>query len=144
MKKIFTCFLIFVLPIMLAGCTLPTPLWNATLKGDIKEAERLLAGGADMNVRVGVGYDSYTALHGAAMSGHANVAAILIEKGANVNESGGLKRTPLWLASFNGHSDVVHILLEAGADPTIKGYTQAVAGYDKTPLQIAQEKVIRS
>jgi len=44
MKKIFTFSLSLVLLLLLADCA--TPLQLAAEKGDIKELERLLAGGA--------------------------------------------------------------------------------------------------
>jgi hypothetical protein len=123
----------------ITGCSaFSTPLLSAAATGNEQEVTRLIENGVNINERVGIGANSYTALHEAARNGHASIVALLLKKNATVDEPGGLKRTALWLATANGHTDVVRILLEAGADPARKGYLQAIAGYDRSPLQVAQ------
>ncbi len=61
----------------------------------------------------------FTPLHAAAMAGHARVAEMLIDAGADVNavaaeESG----SPLYLAGGMGREEVVRLLLDLGADVT--------------------------
>jgi len=138
----FTLFcMIGMLIVSSTGCsTISTPLHNAVSAGNESETARLLAQGSDVNQRVGFGADSYTALHYAANDGRANMVALLLKNKATVDAPGRLQRTALWLASSNGHTDIVRMLLEAGADPARKGYLQAIAGYDRTPLQVAQDK----
>src|SRR3989338_10363044 len=127
MKRLSVCIL-SVLLIAITGCA--TPLMNAIEKGDIKEIERLLASGADVNERR---FDNYTPLHVAAFYSQANVAALLIEKGADVNAKDNYGRTPLYVAAWYGKADVVALLLKKGADPVI------ATKEGKTPLMIAKE-----
>jgi ankyrin repeat protein len=59
-----------------------------------------------------------TALHQAAERGHAGVAALLIERGANVNAQSDFGRTPLHEAAQNDQVAVARLLLDRGADVT--------------------------
>ena len=128
---------ILLVSMMMTGCA--TDLMNAAEKGDIKEAERLLAGGADVNVRNVSG--GLSALHFAVWKGQANIAALLIEKGADVNaqtsgppgRGGESGWTVLHWAVASGRVDVVTLLLKKGADPLITN------NKGKTPLRIAQD-----
>lgn len=52
----------------------------------------------------------------ASVNGHAAIARVLIEFGANVNQSSSSGQTPLILAAVGGHAELVKVLLEAGAD----------------------------
>jgi ankyrin repeat protein len=90
-------------------------------RGDAKVLEAMLACGFDPNVKDS---DGVTALHRAAMSGHANAARVLIGHGAAVNALDGMfSGTPLlWAAE--GWSDgpnaahfveVARVLLAAGS-----------------------------
>ncbi len=48
---------------------------------------------------------------------HAEIAKILIQHGANVNETNNENKTPLlWAVSLPGHAPIVKVLLDAGAD----------------------------
>jgi len=129
MKMLYACIL-SVLLIAMTGCA-TTPLMNAVGKGDIKEAERLLSSGADVNERW---FDNYTPLHFAAFyASQPNVAALLIEKGADVNAKDNYGRTPLYVAAWKGQVNFVTLLLKKGADPGI------ATNEGKTPLRIAQD-----
>ena len=48
---------------------------------------------------------------------HAEITKLLIQRGANVNETNNENKTPLlWAVSLPGHAPIVKVLLEAGAD----------------------------
>lgn len=94
----------------LAGCS--TPLGSAAERGDVKEMERLIAAGANVNEKGGNGR---TPMYNAAVYGHVEAARLLIEKGVDVNgNSSGT--TPLRMAVFQGYSNVVRLLIKNGAD----------------------------
>ena len=52
--------------------------------------------------------------------GHTAVAALLLERGADVNAKGVFGGTGLHWAAINGHTDTVAFLLAHGADATIQ------------------------
>ncbi|HEY7639106.1 MAG TPA: ankyrin repeat domain-containing protein [Steroidobacteraceae bacterium] len=90
-------------------------------RGDAKVLEAMLACGFDPNVKDS---DGVTALHRAAMAGHASATRALIEHGAAVNALDGMfSGTPLlWAAEGWGHSsnpdgfvDVARALIAAGS-----------------------------
>lgn len=48
---------------------------------------------------------------------HAEIAKLLIQRGANVNETNNDSETPLlWAVRLSGHAPIVKVLLDAGAD----------------------------
>jgi ankyrin repeat protein len=59
-------------------------------------------------------------LHSAVAGGHGDVAALLIEAGADVNARQRHGWTPLHGAAQNGAIETVERLLAAGADPTAR------------------------
>jgi ankyrin repeat protein len=68
----------------------------------------------DVNAR---GFDEKeTPLHVASRQGHADVAQLLLEHGADADAQDDLKRTPLLRASEEGHVKVARLLLEHGTD----------------------------
>jgi ankyrin repeat protein len=77
--------------------------------------------------------DGFTALHFAAFFGELGAAALLIERGAEVDAfgRGWMTGTPLHSAASRLQSDLVRILLEAGANPNLR----QSAGW--TPLHAA-------
>jgi ankyrin repeat protein len=77
-------------------------------------ASKLLARGAQVNARDS---DGAMPLHNAALSGHTGVAALLIQKGADLEardtETGA---TPLYQAAAWGRIAVVELLIAKSAD----------------------------
>ena len=107
-----------------------SPVADAAMRADLGKVRLLLKGGADVNVAQG---DGMTALHWSAENRSAEMAAMLIYAGANVEavtRIGGY--TPLHLASRAGSTTIVQGLLEAGADPAVRS---SVGG--ATPLHLA-------
>jgi ankyrin repeat protein len=66
----------------------------------------------------------------AASGGHADVAELLLKRGANPNARDRHGYTPLHWASA---ADVVYVLLDHGADPTITD------NRGRTPLDLARD-----
>ncbi|PGG98691.1 hypothetical protein AJ79_08776 [Helicocarpus griseus UAMH5409] len=62
------------------------------------------------------GHDNFTELLISAYYGHAVIAKLLLERGAEVDTSDSLGWTPLSWAARNGHEAVVKLLLASGAD----------------------------
>ena len=60
------------------------------------------------------------AFYGACRNGHTEVAALLLERGADVNAKGVFGGTGLHWAAINGHKDTVEFLVARGADLTIQ------------------------
>lgn len=84
--------------------------------GDLEEVNRLIAAGAAVDGRspmVGSPDDDYTPLAIAAREGHADIARVLLEAGANPRRLIGLFRgTALHEASYFGHAQVVTAIAE--------------------------------
>jgi ankyrin repeat protein len=60
------------------------------------------------------------AFYGACRNGHTAVAALLLERGADVNAKGVFGGTGLHWAAINGHKDTVAFLVVHGADLTVR------------------------
>ena len=92
-----------------------TPLHYATVCGMHDIIEFLIVEcSQDINAR---GFDDKaTPLYVASRHGHADVAQLLLEHGADVNAHNSHGSTPLLLASQNGSDEIVWVLLEHGAD----------------------------
>lgn len=73
----------------------------------------------------------YTALHHAAIGGHADVVQVLLDSGADINARGSGGETPLLLAAAKGNLEVVELLVKNGADVNKPGADQ------RTPLHKA-------
>ena len=77
---------------------------------------------AQMGARLG-----HTALAEAAARGEAEMASLLLARGAAVDARDVLGQTPLMLAAGNGPAGVVRLLLSAGADPNAADAAKAPA-----------------
>jgi ankyrin repeat protein len=64
----------------------------------------------------------------AALTGHQEIAKILLDNGAEVDTRADDGRTPLMLAAGKGDNDLVAFLLKAGADPTLIDQSGVAAG----------------
>ena len=106
------------------------PLYYAVLCGFRGLAEHLIdAYPQDVDAKGG---RCGTPLHAASDNGHANVALLLLERGADVKSRGFHHRhTPLHLSSHHGYADMVQLLIDRGADPNEEN-----AG-NETPLIVA-------
>ena len=90
---------------------------TAVSTGNVQAVKQHLAAGADPNAK---NADASPILNGAAVYGHREIVALLVEKGAKVGVKDGNGNGPLHSAAFLGRSDVVELLLEKGADANVK------------------------
>lgn len=81
-------------------------MFYSAIGGHRPVAEALYSHGADVNA----GEGSNTALHGAALFGRIEMAAWLLDRGANVNARDFRGRTPLGVAADAGHAELVELL----------------------------------
>ena len=81
--------------------------------------------GADANAPVGL-QCGITALQGAAIRGHINIALVVLKAGADVNAVPAQKhgRSALEGVAEHGRLDMVQLLLNAGADTETTGETR--------------------
>jgi ankyrin repeat protein len=93
-----------------------TPLLFAAQYGDVEGAKLLVAAGADVNDAAA---DGASAVVIAAHVGQSNVAAILLDVGADPNAAGA-GYTALHVAAARGDGVLVKALLEHGANPNAR------------------------
>lgn len=94
----------------------------AAAAGQIEIVRFLLSPPISVNPNA-VCMNHFTALHSAAMNGHADVCDILLRSGAEVNiQTVPQGYTPLHSAAFAGHMDAIRVLLKHGADKRIQNY----------------------
>lgn len=105
----------------------------AAFFGHREIAEYLFTKGVDVNAAATNG-TGYNALTGAVASGHAQIAAWLLQNGANPNYRYAAGYSPLLTAAVNGHLEIVKMLLEHGAD------LHAKTNDGKSALNIAEER----
>lgn len=90
-----------------------TALMMAAFKRNKLAVLALLGRGASVN-RVG-----WSPLHYAAAGGAADIASVLIERGASLNARATAGLTPLMMAAREGQEQAVAVLLDAGADASL-------------------------
>lgn len=122
-----------------SGCGRDDPpgvqLVKAVRDNKADKVEALLAEGVDPNSRDSEARDARTALYHAAVFGYADIARLLLKKGAKVDLGApDTRQTPLMAAAFNESRDMVVALIEAGAQVN----AQDPAG--DTPLTQAARK----
>ncbi len=111
-------------------------LANECASAGTSEIVRLLvAAGADVNLADGA--KRCTPLHMAARRGHAETAAALLDRGANIEARDNLGHTPLRRAVNCGNTDVARLLVLSGADV----HSRCRKGI--TPILAARKPVIR-
>ncbi|KAJ5188138.1 hypothetical protein N7491_004463 [Penicillium cf. griseofulvum] len=138
------------------------PLYLAAYGGFLEVIRILLEFGVDPNSR-GAFYmkpsyklqkgaddkddgDFSNALQAASLEGHKEVAQMLLDRGANINASGGRYGNALQAASSRGHKEVVQILLDRGANVNASGgrhgnaLQAASSGGHKEVVQILLER----
>ena len=107
-------------------------LHQAAEQGDLAEVKRLIARGADVNMKDETGK---TPLHLAAQEGHADIAGLLIASGANLQAGDEWGRTPMYYAFTGittGCKDTVMLLLnELGSEFPPAHYAAWVGDLDK-------------
>jgi ankyrin repeat protein len=106
-------------------------VFRATREGDVGEVVRMLDAQPDL-LQANEPDDRWPLLGEAAWEGHAEVARVLLARGADVNRANFMGCTPLYTAAVNGHEDVVIVLLRAGADIGPRGNPA-----QWTPLSVA-------
>ena len=68
-----------------------------------------------------------TALLHAAREGHLEVARVLLDGGADIDQVAGDGASPLAIAALNGQFDTAMLLIERGADPDLATHTDGVS-----------------
>ncbi len=110
-----------------------TPLGLSAFFGHRDAAERLLAGGAEVD-QVIQSVNRNTALDAAVAANHPEVAKLLLDSGAEVSPRAAGGFTPLHKAAFGGNVELARLLLERGSDVAAK------TDDGRTPLDIAIER----
>ena len=86
-------------------------LWNESFDGNLIEVKRLISNGGWMDVDCkGVDRQTSTPLYLAAYGGHNDVVQVLLDAGADPNQTDRWGRTPLHYAAAEGHKEVVELL----------------------------------
>lgn len=110
------------------GCFGLTPGLLTSMTGSVEKGQLLLDYGWDVNER---GRQEETPLMCCASADEPQMAAWLLENGAEVDLVDDSKNTGLVLASQAGSASCVRLLLDAGADPSLRN------DYDETAMSTA-------
>jgi uncharacterized protein len=115
-----------------------TALHIAAFAHNADATRALLAAGADPNVLARASFATVTPLGTAATFGATDVAAILLDAGADTESTGNHGGTPLHSAAANGNRSLIELLLANDANPDARND----AG--KTPADLAESDEIRA
>ena len=96
----------------------PQGLFAAAFTGDVSVMKQALAGGADPNTMDP--QSGSTVLVTAALMGHTEIVALLLEHGADIDARSRDGGTALHAAAFLGRAETVKLLLGKGADTVIR------------------------
>ena len=107
---------IFVMILMTAPAS-AMPLHDAVLAKDSQSALRILAEGADVNQRDGLGR---TPLLLAVEKGDVNMALALLQAGADINAQAANKDTPWLLAGASGRTEILMLMIPKKPDFSIR------------------------
>ena len=113
MQRLFSYFILAVLPVAGVAAQASSEIADAAMKGDKPALRLLLQQKANVNKPQ---IDGTTALHWAVQSNDLETADLLIRAGANVSAANRATATPLLLASINGNAAMLEKLIKAGAD----------------------------
>lgn len=91
-------------------------LMHAAWRGQREAALWLIARGASVNSEP----MRWSALHYAVFAGHAELASVLLEMGADINARSTNGSSVLMMAVYEGHEDLVKELMRRGADTSIR------------------------
>ncbi len=104
-------------------------IWTAARDNDVEQLNEILEATPEIDLNQMDAANKLPPLNWAALSGSAEAAAWLIEKGANIDVRSGDQTTPLGHAAFMGRPEVAQKLIEEGAE------LNSVSVYQATPLQ---------
>jgi NAD(P)-dependent dehydrogenase (short-subunit alcohol dehydrogenase family) len=100
-------------------------LHQAALEGNLEAVRQHIAAGAELNEKEPSGGSSPLII--AATFGHTEVASVLIEAGADVDQRNNDGSTALLTAAFLCRAEIVAALLAAGADKSIRNNAGSTA-----------------
>ena len=109
------CFILTLTVCVFATNTLTSTnngLLSAAESGDVTDVSQSLVYGAYVNAK---NHDGATPLHFATLSGHKDVAELLISRGADINAMEKHGGTPLYFAAVMGYKDIAELLIAKGA-----------------------------
>lgn len=92
------------------------PLHEATRKGHLEAAIKLLDAGADINSKGDALREGRPPLLDAAEQGDSQLVKIFLKYGADIEAADHMGHTALFEAAYRGHADTVKLLLRRGAN----------------------------